>query len=141
MITKNIRTHKVILTDWRTLSITKSQYGFFIEQMQMLWYNDFLEIHDIDTQKLFYNWKKSWIKEFIEIANNTNNQWRRFICDFWVRHPISQAWHCNCTEEFWCFRFEFHNWLNEKWYKFFYNIDIKQDRIDEYKKINLNKIF
>lgn len=140
MITKNIRTHKIILSDWRALSITKAQYEFYQEEMKMKWYNDFIEINDIDTNKLFYNWKKSWIKEFIEINNIKYNFWDRIVCDFWMRHPLSQIWDCNCKKEFWCYSFQFHDWLNKKGYNFFYSSDIKQSWIDEYKQNKLKSI-
>jgi len=79
--------------------------------------------------------------------NNTKNyedQWRvtednineySFICPYWMRHLLSQRGICDCYKEFWCSYFKFYDWLVERWYKFFYESDIKKSWIDEFKSI------
>jgi len=55
MITKNIRTHTILLTDGSRINITKAQAELYEDELRMKKYTDFIKIHDIDTDEVLFN--------------------------------------------------------------------------------------
>ena len=132
MITKNVRTHFILLVDWSRINITQAQAEFYQQEVELKKYNEFISITDIDTNEILFNWRCNEIKRF-EKRKQTNNSWYNFVCDFWNRHPISMKWLCNCQKEFWVMGFQFHDWLRDNWYNFVYTCDITEEMRQEFK--------
>ena len=132
-ITKNIKTHIVQLSDWRTINITQDQYAWLKLQLEDSNFSDPLEIRDVDSWEILFDWKMWAIKEFIHKKAKINS-WDVFVCDFWNRHPLSQVWVCDCKIKFECMSFQFQDRLKEMWFKFDYASDITEEMKIAYKQ-------
>lgn len=93
MLTNNLRTKLVILTDDREISITEQQYNAIKADQAIGKYNDPILIRDADSKEILFDWKIGAIKEFRDI-NKSNLAWAYYVCDFWIKHPV----HENCTD-------------------------------------------
>jgi hypothetical protein len=96
-ITKNIRTHIVILSDWRELQITYEQYQSLKIKLDDSKYNDPLTIRDCDTNKILFDWKVWAIKEFKHKEQNKSNELRTY-CWYWNTHIAFTK--CDCDKEY-----------------------------------------
>lgn len=134
MLTKNPKTHIIIFKDWSQLNITKAQYDFYREEVGLKKHNEFIKIDDIDTKEILFEWRCSEIKEFKERKQDRSMQEKRFVCDFWWRHPLSQMWECDCDKEYKCMWFQFRDRLKEMWYTIDYASDITSEMQIAYKK-------
>lgn len=97
MLTTNTRTHILELTKDREIPITEKQYKQLKASQQLAWYNDTLEIHDADTGKLIHDWlwkDFSWFREI----QRSNVSGAKYVCDYWIRHPISES--CTCSNKY-----------------------------------------
>jgi hypothetical protein len=54
-LTKNIRTHIIELADKTSIHITQSQYDLYKQEVQIKKHNEFMEIRDIDTDKIVFD--------------------------------------------------------------------------------------
>lgn len=94
MLSTNIKTRIVILSDDREIAITETQYNA-IKADQSLWkYSDPILIKDPDTKKVLFDWKIWAIKEFREIEH-INIHWLWYYCDFWNFHTVNSNCDCN----------------------------------------------
>ena len=93
MLTNNLRTKLVILTDDREISITEQQYNAIKADQAIGKYNDPILIRDADSKEILFDWKIGAIKEFRDI-NKSNLAWAYYVCDFWIKHPV----HETCTD-------------------------------------------
>lgn len=97
MLTKNLRTHILELTKDREIPITQEQYKALKNAQKIASYNDALEIHDPDTQKILHDglWKDFvWFREL----ERSEHVGASIICDFWNRHPIHES--CDCSDKY-----------------------------------------
>jgi len=134
MLSKNTRTHIVILRDGRKFNITQDQYSTLKLNRQDFKRNDPLEIRDADTKELLYDWEMWDIKEFQERKQDPSLYGAVYICDFWTRHSINEWGVCNCWKDFDCIGTIFKDKLKSMWYKIYNNKDITREMILEYKK-------
>lgn len=104
MLTNNLRTKIVILSDDREIAITEQQY-LAIKADQNVWkYNDPVLIRDADTKETLFDGKIWAIREFRDIKRNENT-WNMYVCDYATRHTIHES--CNCQEKYWVHPIEF----------------------------------
>lgn len=96
MLTKNQRTHLICFKDDSRISITKSQYELYRDEVGTRKHNEFITIRDIDTDEILFEWRCNEIKEFKQRSFWTHTY--NAICDFWARHPIRE-WEYNCECE------------------------------------------
>jgi len=148
MLSNKVITHKVIVknADWKWITkypLTKDMYVTYrlAKQDRKIW--DTLWLTDIDWNRI-RELDPIKFEEFeeVKITNNDNRCW---VCSYGGRHPISQAWECDCQEIFGILPHKFKEWLIEKWYKIednkwkkrdiFYDSDIT----DFHRKEFLNK--
>lgn len=93
-LSTNIRTHILELTKDREIPITTEQYNAIKASQQLDRWNDPLEIHDPDTGKILHDWLMKDILGFREIEKS-NHVGSKYVCDFAIRHPISEE--CKCS--------------------------------------------
>jgi len=122
MINKNVKTHNIIMKNWEILKITKAQYEFYKEEINLKKFTDFIIINNIDTDEILFEWRCSEIKRFEKIKFDKWYQQTMFVCDWWTRHQLSQV--CNCWKKFDCLWFQMKDRLNEMWYNIKYPSDI-----------------
>lgn len=96
MLTKNLRTHYLILKDWRQFAVTQEQYDFIKQDKQSSKTTDMFELRDADTKKMLFDGEFREIKEWRKISHGWSD--RKFFCGFWNAHPIQQE--CNCQEKY-----------------------------------------
>lgn len=96
-LSTNIRTHILELTKDREIPITTEQYKAIKTSQQLDKWNDPLEIHDPDTGKILHDWLIKDILGFREIEKS-NHVGSKYVCDFAIRHPISEE--CKCSENY-----------------------------------------
>lgn len=128
MLTKNMRTHYITLTDWTVFNITKAQAELYQQEVELKKHNEFMQIEDIDTKQILFNWRCSEIKRISERQSlgHTYNA----ICDFWKRHPIiNWAFECSCEMEFWYTWRELRDYMREK-----HNMIYPRDFTSEHRK-------
>lgn len=104
MISKNIRTHIVVLSDSREFLITNDQYNNLLLSIQDWKSNDLVKIIDADSNTVLFHGKSMHIKEFKEIKRR-DTAWIHYFCDFWERHPLEFS--CNCSEKYNIYPWEF----------------------------------
>ena len=138
MITKNIRTHTILLTDGSRINITKAQAELYEDELRMKKYTDFIKIHDIDTDEVLFNWRCNEIKKFIEKKQDTTLWEKVWVCEFGGRHPLSWQWFCKCQKDFGCYWFQFKDRLIELWFNVSYYSDINQEMKIRYKQKYFN---
>lgn len=131
-ISKNIRTHIVILRDWRSFNITRWQYEAIKEWKRNQKRNDPFSLYDCDTGKLLFDWEIGEIKEFKEKNIDKDYAGKVYVCDFWWRHCLSCD--CDCEFEFWCLSFQFQDRLGKMWYVINNSSDITKEMRTAYKQ-------
>jgi len=138
MLTNNPKTHYIILWDKSQINITKAQYDFYKEEVELKKHNEFITIDDSDTKEILFEWRCSEIKRFVERKSSTNSWWYRYICSFWNKHHISES--CECSKEFDCLWIIFKWRLQDMWFEVFYDSDINNEMRTAYKqRYNLTK--
>jgi hypothetical protein len=138
MLTKNQRTHYILIKEWeknqiKKIPITKAQHDLYEEELQTKKHNDFFKVHDIDTQEVIFNWRASRVEWFEDIKRDSSLQEKRWVCDYWTRHEI--VWfpdNCNCKNKFWTLSILFKDELKKLWYNIFYNSDITKEMQEDY---------
>jgi len=120
------------MSDWEKINITKAQAELYRSEVELKQHNNFITINDIDTDEILFDWRCSEIKRFVERKQDKGTQWAVFICSFWVRHPLSMGWACECKKEFKTLWILFKDRLKEMWYKVFYDDDITEEMRLEY---------
>lgn len=136
-LTKNFRSHILILRDWRKFNITSSQYKAIKEWRRDNSRNTSFELFDCDTKELLFDWEVWDIKEFQERKSNKDMATKRFVCWYWTRHPMEMAGSCDCGKKFDCMEFQIQDWLTCAWYKIEYPSDITEQMQEEF--LNRNK--
>jgi len=127
-ITKNQRTHILILRDWRQLNITQEQYWTIKLARQDWKRNDPLEVKDPDTWFIIYDWELGDVKEFKQRSFWTHTY--NAICDFWARHPIREwEYNCECEKQWKYTGDKLKDFVRDK-----YNVSYPQDITIEMKK-------
>lgn len=97
MLTKNLKTHLVVLSDGREIPITFNQHNWLVLMIQDWKSSDLITIRDEDTQNVLFEWRSQSIKEFKEIKRSDIG-WLMFICEFWIRHNLHES--CNCPMKY-----------------------------------------
>ena len=138
MLTRNIRTHYILIKEWtnqiKRIAITKSQYELFEEELSTKKHNEFFKIHDIDTWEIVFNGranKVEWFEEKKDIWAWANDYW---ICSYWLYHKL--GWfpdNCNCQERCWVWPAKFRTRLQEMWYSIDNDRDITKEMRTAYK--------
>lgn len=131
-ITNNLRTHILVLRDWREFNITKQQYWLIRMDRQDNKRTDFFTLTDADTKEVLFDWEYWDIKEFKERKVDPSYANAVWICSFWWRHPLSTAWECNCSEKFWTLWILFRDELKKLGYKIEYDSDITTEMQNHY---------
>ena len=137
MLSKNIRTHILILNDWREINITKEQYSTIRLRSEDAKYSDPLTIKDIDNGEIVYDGKMWAIKEFSERKQDNTLQSKQWICSYWWRHPVS--WfpnNCDCRKKFKVLPCVFIDKLKDMWYKLDFDYQITNEMRDNFLKEN-----
>ncbi len=102
MLTKNTRTHYILIKDWdrnqiKKISITEAQYNLYKDELSIKKYSDFFEITDIDTQEILFEWRASKIEWFEKIKRDPSLVDKVWVCTKWGRHSLIGAWeNCDC---------------------------------------------
>lgn len=134
-ITKNVRTHTVLLRDWRELHITFEQYQALRFAKDDKKQNEMISIKDCDTWKIIYDWEVWWLKEFKE--KDFWNAKYTVVCDYWVRHNVYDwKFDCNCIKKRWYLSTEFKFYMIRNKWKLYPNDYTESDRTEFY---NLKK--
>ena len=134
-LSKNIRTHKMILSDWRVFHLSFTQYQKFKLLLLDSKYSDPLVITDCDSWKIVFDWKISAYKEFQQINTWNFKGTRGVICSWWTKHPLE--WYsdnCTCWKEYDCLWFQMKDRLEEMGFKTTYSSDITSEMQTAYKK-------
>lgn len=135
-LTNNLRTHILVLRDWRQFNITKQQYWLIRMDRQDNKRTDFFTLTDADTQEVLFDWEYWDIKEFKERKIDHSYASAVWICSFWTRHPLSTAWECDCSKKFGTLGILFKDELKKLWYDVFYDSDITPEIQEHYLKVN-----
>ncbi len=123
-VTKNIRTHTLILNDKRKIPITQEQYNNLQTAQLDSKFSDPLKIIDADSWEILFDWKYGAIKEF-EHKKRYSPKWQPMVvCDFWNRHPLSMWGNCDCGKKFGCLSIEFKERLQKMWFEYNYSNEI-----------------
>lgn len=133
-VSKNIRTHLVIMRDWEELRITHDQFKA-LEERKFNWKaTELVEIRDIDSNEQMYYWELSWIKWFREIKIK-DTSWIRYYCEFGISHQMEEK--CTCSHKYNIDSLTFLLNMKDK----FPNIKYAQDLTNEQRKEILEKNF
>ena len=137
MLNTNVKNYSIQLKDWREFWLTKNQYDVYKMEQEDRKFNDPLEIVDIDTWKMLFDWKWSEFKEFKQKADS--NLWNKiYYCDFWRKHSITvlqQSDSCDCKKEFDVVPAFFKFRLKEMWY----TLGDSKNITDEMRNAYINK--
>ena len=129
-LSKNIRTHILLLNDWREIQITNDQYVNLKFKLDDSKFSDPLVIKDVDTEEILFDWKCWAIKEFRHKTISNAWIWQDYwICDYRLRH-IYLDWkidNCDCYTKIKIFPKEFKKRLTEMWV----NSDIPKWKVNE----------
>ena len=127
MLTNNIRDHIITFADWSRINVTSTQAEFIEQEIQLKKHNEFIKIEDVDTQEILFNWRCNEIKRFEQRKSDPTlqNAWR--WCGFWVFHPISNAWACECKKEFKTVPILFKSRIKSMWFEFDYEKQITEE--------------
>jgi len=117
-LSKNIRTHILILNDNREIQITNTQYVNLKLQLDDSKFSDPLVIKDADTEEILFDWKFWAIKEFRHKKITKVEEWLDYwICDYRLRH-LYVDWkidNCDCYDKIKIFPKEFRERLAKMW--------------------------
>jgi len=134
-LSKNVRTHVVIFTDWREIQITNDQYINLKFKLKDNKFSDPLVIKDADSWEILFDGKCWAIKEFKH--KKVDSWWWRlyWICDYWVRHLVIDwgCGNCECREKLWLHYTDFHNRLRDMWFTINYAKDVTDHMLRSYK--------
>ena len=97
MLTTNRRTKLLILSDDREIAITEDQYKAIKADQALGRFSDPITIRDLDTKEILFDGKIGAIKEFRDIKSSYSGG-DRWICDFWIRHVMSES--CGCPDKY-----------------------------------------
>lgn len=122
MLTKNQRTHYILLTDWEKINITEAQKKLYQEEVDLKKHNERITIYDIDTNEELFNGRCSKIERFCKREIDPSIQSRRYICNFGTRHPLNED--CDCKFTYQTLGILFQDELEKLWYKIDYPSDI-----------------
>jgi len=136
MLTKNVRTHIIVLRDWRKFDITTKQYEAIKEWRKDNTRNTPFELFDADTKEIMFDWEVWDIKEFQKRKTDPNIWKYRYVCDFWTRHALGTE--CECSKEFNCLWISFKDKLKELWYNIEYAVDITEEMRENFRRTHLN---
>ena len=139
MLNTNIKTHYILIKEWKyneikKIAVTSAQYELYREELEIKPFNALMTIHDIDTNEILYEWRANKIEWFEKIKKDIWLTQAVFICSFWVKHPLSMWWNCNCSKEFNTLWISFKDKLKEMWYEINYDSDITEEMRLAYKK-------
>lgn len=118
MLSTEIKTHKIILTDWREFAVEEkyAKEVFALKSDKNISQNKFVRFP-------WFMGELSKIKEIIKIER-VNTQWMWYYCDFGVQHYIHE--NCNCAKLFNCNTTNFQSKLAEMYPKVNYNSQIDE---------------
>ena len=128
---------KVRNTDWdqyragyTEYPITESEYA----KLKLAIHNKepFTWIHDLMWSRVREINAKRDIKEFLPIVHTKQEYWKRWVCSFWIRHPITMYDWCDCYKKFWCPGLIFKDKLKEIWFDIYYDSDITEEMRQKY---------
>ena len=98
-VTKNIRTHRLVLRDSREFAITAEQYKSIRANKEISKRNDPFTLKDIDSWKMLFDWEFWDVKEFKEIEHQSSDI--KVICDYGWRHNLHWwNWTCDCKNRY-----------------------------------------
>ena len=101
MLTKNQRTHYILLVDWTQINITEAQYELYKSEVELKQHTKFITINDIDTDEVLFEWRCSEIKRFVERKQDISIQSKAWICSFCVRHTFNWfPYNCTCKKKY-----------------------------------------
>lgn len=135
------KTHKIIFKPdserkVKTIHITKAQYELYSEELRVKSINDFIQIHDIETDNLIFEWRCWKIDEIVELETQKDDiKNRKWVCDYWVRHAIIDWEPADCT----CYDYlkindrKFHKLMHDMGYKYDYPSQINNEMIRAFK--------
>ncbi len=138
-ITKNVKTHYVLVKEWqrndiKKIAITNAQYELYKEELWTKSYSSFFTIHDIDTQEILFEWRASKIDWFEVIKKDKELIHKFWRCSFWVKHPLSMHEWCECAKEYNTLWLLFVDKIKELWYDIKTNRDITDEMRLTYKQ-------
>lgn len=141
-LTNNLRTHILVLRDWRQFNITKQQYWLIRMDRQDNKRTDFFTLTDADTKEVLFDWEYWDIKEFKERKVDKDLWEKKWVCSFWTRHSV--IWfpdNCDCDKKFKTLWILFKDEIKKLGYKVNYDSDITKEMQDHYLRENnlLNK--
>ena len=128
-LTRNIKTHLIVLKDGRTFPLTEQQYKVHKLEQEDKKINDSLEIINIDTKELVFDWKWTEFKEFRK-RKIVDNSSKVIYCDYWTKHSLEeyQYWEwCKCYNIYGVIWWTFKKALQKLWYQIRYNKDITEE--------------
>ncbi len=138
MLSTQIATHRVIIktADWKGVTkypITQEQYINYRLAKADRQLGDTVKITDIEWNEL-REVDPIKLEEFEKIHRDKSLKQARWICWFWVRHPLSTVWKCECGKEFQVPSFLFSSRLEDMWFRFYYDRDITWEMRTKYKQ-------
>ncbi len=135
-LTNNLRTHILVLRDWRQFNITKQQYWLIRMDRQDNKRTDFFTLTDSDTNEVLFDWEYWDIKEFKERKVDKDLGEKKWVCSFWTRHSV--IWfpdNCECTKKFNTLWILFKDELKKLWYNINYDSDITEEMQNHFLRI------
>ena len=138
-LTNNLRTHILVLRDWRQFNITKQQYWLIRMDRQDNKRSDFFTLTDSDTNEVLFDWEYWDIKEFKERKIDKDLGEKRWVCSFWTRHSV--IWfpdNCECSKKFNTLWIMFKDELKKLWYNINYDSDITEEMQEHFLRNNLD---
>jgi hypothetical protein len=130
MITTKIRTHAIVLWDGTKFQITRWQYEFYKQEVQLKKHNEFITIEDIDTREIVFEGRCSEIKRFQEKNNNASTEDIRLVCWYGNKHAIQEE--CKCYDKFKCWAWRFKKWAKVNYPNVFYDSDLTTEMQDAF---------
>lgn len=122
MITTKIRTHAIVLWDGTKFQITRWQYEFYKQEVQLKKHNEFITIEDLDTREIVFEGRCSEIKRFEEKRSSAITEDIRLVCWYGNKHRISEE--CKCYDKFNCWAWRFKKWAKVNYPNVFYDSDL-----------------
>lgn len=117
-LSKNIRTHLVLLRDGWEINITEQQYNTLRLKKEDAKRNDMITITDADTQKVLFDGEMWEIKWFRKREIDPTLASTKYVCGYGIRHALNED--CKCKERFKCFDYSFQDWLTDRGFVFYY---------------------